>query len=72
MSNVVRYFEGEDGEVKRIVEHRKTRWKSTGTDRFDRERELVRRWLTVERYDGSGWVEERELGDYVEPKDTPG
>jgi len=43
MSNIVRYFETEDGDQRRLVEHSKSRWRSTGPDRFDRERELVRR-----------------------------
>lgn len=71
MSNVVRYFETGDGEQRRIIEHRKTKWRSTGPDRFDRERELVRRWLTIEQYDGTHWLEMEELGDYVEPKEAP-
>lgn len=69
--NVVRYFETDSGEERRLVEHRKSRWKSTGPDKFDRTRETVRRWLTVEEYDGSNWREVEELGDYVEPKDAP-
>lgn len=68
MSTTVRYFD-DGGEMKRIVEHRKYQWNSTGPGRLDRERELVRRWLTVEVHDGNNWVKERELGEYVDPKD---
>jgi len=71
VSNIVRYYETEDGSQRRLVEHRKTRRRSTGPDRFDYEIEEVRRWLTVEEYDGSSWSKVEELGDYVEPKDAP-
>lgn len=71
MSNIVRYYETEDGEQRRLVEHRNITWNSTGSGRFDRERELVRRWLTIEEYDGKSWNEISELGDYVEPKNAP-
>lgn len=69
MSTVVRYFE-DDGTVKRIVEHRKTR--RVEDDDGGWHYETVRRWLTIERGGRSrGWVEERELGDYVDPSDVP-
>jgi hypothetical protein len=70
MSEVVRYFDAGD-EVRRIVENDKTKWQSTGPGRFDRKRVSVRRWLTIERYNGSEWVEVEEMGDYVTPKDAP-
>jgi len=71
MSNIVRYYETRDGASRRLVEHRNYTTNSTGPDRFDRERELVRRWLTVEKYNGSSWQKVKELGDYVEPKNAP-
>lgn len=71
MSNVVRYFETEDGAQRRLVEHRRRKKKSTGDGRYDYTYETVRRWLTVEEYDGSSWNKVEELGDYVEPKDAP-
>jgi hypothetical protein len=71
MSNIVRYFETDDGDQRRLVEHRKSKWESTGPDRFDRKRVTVRRWFTIEEYDGSSWSEVEELGDYVEPKNAP-
>ena len=69
--NVVRYYKADNGEDRRIVEHRDKKKVSTGSGRFDYEYRTKRRWPTLERFDGSGWVELGELGDYVEPKDSP-
>ena len=67
---VVRYFDTGD-ETRRIVEHRRTKKVSTGDGRFDYDIVTDRRWLTIERYNGSEWVEVEEMGDYVEPKNAP-
>lgn len=72
MSNVVRYYETEDGDVRRLVENRRTKKRSTGASKFDYEIETDRRWFTIEEYDDRrGWTTIDELGDYVDPSDAP-
>lgn len=69
--NVVRYYKNDNGEDRRIVEHRRREKVSTGSGRFDYEYQTKRRWLTVEGFDGNKWKKVDELGDYIDPSDTP-